>query len=100
LGIQRTPGPPLYSGKFDTPTGEPPVVRETGEYSGEAKVRYADLVKRLDDAGGKLAEFVNAAWPHYKPNQTEFSKYPGLIQKASKERLEILKDIDSLLRVI
>jgi len=96
----RTPGPPLYAGKFDAPNGQPPVASETGEYTGEAKVRYQALVDKLDKSGEVLSNFVNSAWPHYKPNKTEFAKYPAMIQKASKERLDILRDIDSLLKVL
>ena len=76
------------------------MVKETGAYVGEVKVKYDAIVQKLDESGEKLSVFVNAAWPHYKPNQTEFAKYPAMIKKASKERLDILKDIDLLLQEI
>jgi len=94
------PGPPLYAGKFDAPTGPKIAVKETGAYTGEAKVKYETLVKKLDDSGAKLADFVNGAWPHYVPDQEEFKKYAGLIQIASGERKELLKEVDSLVTAI
>ena len=57
---------------------------------------YDAIVEKLDSSGAKLASFVNAAWPHYMPDKDEFKKYPDMIKVASKERVQILKDISSL----
>ena len=76
------------------------MVKETGAYTGEIKVKYDAIVKKLDESGAALSKFVNAAWPHYKPNKTEFAKYPAMIKEASKERVKILKDLDSLVQDI
>lgn len=86
----------MYNGKFDAPTGQPAVVKETGFYTGEVRVKYDEIVGKLEKSGGRLTDFVNAAWPHYTPDKVEFSKYPAMIKEASKERILILKDLDNL----
>ena len=90
----------MYKGKYEAPTGQPPVVRETGAYTGEVKAKYDAILGKLAESGGRLTDFVNAAWPHYKPDKVEFSKYPAMIVEASKERVQILKDLGSLKEAI
>jgi hypothetical protein len=97
--LKIVPGPPLYSGKFDAPTGQVPAVKDTGAYTGELKVKYDAILKKLDESGERLSEFVNKAWPHYEPNKAEFKKYPAMIVEASKERKQILVDIGEVKRL-
>jgi hypothetical protein len=82
----------VYKGKFDAPTGAAPVVTDTGAYTGQVKVLYDALLAKLDASGEKLSTFVNSAWSHYMPNKAEFKKYPAMVQLASQERKQILKE--------
>jgi len=79
------PGPPVYSGKYDNPTGPAPIVTETGAYNPELEVQYNNLVAKLEAGGLKLADFVNNAWPGYKPDAQAFKAYTGMVVKESKE---------------
>lgn len=90
----------MYKGRYDAPTSQPPVVKETGAYTGEVAAKYNELAKKLEDSGAKLVQFVNAAWPQYKPAPGGFTTYPDKIKEASKEHQDILKDIDTLRTMI
>jgi len=90
------PGPPLYQGKYEAPAGSPPANPETGYYTGELRKKYDALVKKMDESGAKLATFVNDAWPHYEPKPGAFVPYADLIKVASKERKELLKEVDDI----
>jgi lytic cellulose monooxygenase (C1-hydroxylating) len=94
------PGPPVYQGKYEAPTGQPPVVKETGAYTGELDVKYRDLVKKLDAAGVKLAEFVNEAWPHYEPSDKRFKEFPDLIKQAMKERKLLSDEVEAFKKAV
>jgi hypothetical protein len=72
--LQISPGPKLYQGKHDAPTGPPPTVTETGTYTGELKVKYETLRDRISDSNSKIIEMVNKAWPANK----EFNMQIGL----------------------
>jgi hypothetical protein len=78
------PGPPLYKGKYDAPTGPAPVVTETGAYPPALQVQYNNLVAKLEAGGSKLADFVNGAWPAYKPDAQAFKAYTGMVKEESK----------------
>jgi len=88
-----TPGPPMYNGKYDAPTGKPPVVKETGTYPPELEAKYEDMVRKIDKPGLVLSTFVNAAWHHYKTDADEFKKYPGLVIEATKETKKVVNSL-------
>jgi hypothetical protein len=56
----------LYEGKHDAPAGPPPIVKETGAYTGQLKVKYEELKDKLDSYGGRIIDLVNKAWPANK----------------------------------
>jgi hypothetical protein len=64
--LKVSPGPPLYKGKYDTPTGSPPIVQATGAYSGQLQVKYEALKAQVSKYGGKIIDLVNKAWPANK----------------------------------
>lgn len=43
------------------------------------------MVKKLAAGGDKLADFVNAAWPGYKPDAVAFKQYAGMVGVEAKE---------------
>jgi hypothetical protein len=90
---QIPPGPPKYSGKYDAPTGAAPVVTETGDYPPDLEVRYKALAQTLQLAGEKLSDFVNSAWPGYKPDQPAFKQYTGMVAKAGKEDKALISSL-------
>jgi hypothetical protein len=100
ITTQKTPGPALYSGKYDAPTGEAPVAKETGYYTGEIAQKYTALIAKLQAPGTKLTEFVNGAWPAYNPDKAAFKQYGGMVKDASKERNAILLEADELRKEI
>jgi hypothetical protein len=83
----------LYKGKYDAPTGGAPVVTETGAYTGDLKVKYEALTEKLEAGGSKLADFVNGAWPHYKPDQPAFKAYGGMVVKESGAHKALLNEL-------
>ncbi|KAF2673276.1 hypothetical protein BT63DRAFT_152178 [Microthyrium microscopicum] len=87
------PGPPLYTGKFEAPTGPRPVAKETGAYPTDLEVKYMDMLHKIERPGLNLATFVNSAWYHYKPDKESFKKYGGMVVSASKETKEIIKGL-------
>jgi hypothetical protein len=92
---QIPPGPPLYKGKYDAPTGPAPVVTETGAYTPELQVQYNALVAKIAAGGDKLADFVNAAWPGYKPDAQAFKAYTGMVVKEGKEGKALVDSLKS-----
>jgi hypothetical protein len=64
--LKVTPGPPLYEGKHDAPTGSRPVVTKTGAYIGQLQVKYDALKSEISKYGGKIIDLVNKAWPANK----------------------------------
>ncbi len=44
------PGPPKYNGKYDAPTGPPPVVapKDRGAFPPEFEAKYQDVKKKAD----------------------------------------------------
>jgi hypothetical protein len=91
--IQIPPGPPVYKGKYDAPTGPVPVVKETGAYTGELQTKYDALTDKLEAGGSKLADFVNGAWPLYKPDQPAFKQYTGMVVKESAAHKKLLNEL-------
>jgi len=55
------PRPLVYKGKYEAPTGSPPVVQETGAYTGDLKVKYDEMAKKLAAAIRKMINYVNTA---------------------------------------
>jgi hypothetical protein len=91
--MQVAPGPALYKGKYEKPTGQAPVVKETGAYTGALETQYRQLSKKIEDAGLITLEFVNGAWEHYKP--TDFSKFGDKIKEAGQSRVALQGEIDA-----
>jgi hypothetical protein len=52
------------------------------------------LVARLVVGGDKLADFVNKAWPGYKPDAVAFKQYTGMVGVEAKEGKKL---VDSLM---
>ena len=46
--------------------GSPPVVKETGAYTGELQVKYEAIRAQIEKYGAKIIELVNKAWPANK----------------------------------
>jgi hypothetical protein len=50
------------------------VVKETGVYTGDLKIKYEALRNKMSDSNSKIIEMVNKAWPANK----EFNMQIGL----------------------
>jgi hypothetical protein len=91
------PGPPLYKGKYDAPVGQPPVVRETGTYTGESKAKYDKALEQLAHASKKLINYVNqVVWQDNKIDPAGAAKFPSVVQNMVAERSKILKEVGDL----
>jgi hypothetical protein len=91
------PGPSLYIGKYDAPAGPPPVVQETGTYTGEAKARYDMALAQLAQASKKLIDYVNeVVWQDNKIDPAGAAKFPSVVSNMVAERSKILKDLGDL----
>lgn len=102
-----TPGPPLYEGKHDAPTGSPPIVKETGAYTGQLQIKYEALKEKVDLYGGKIIDLVNKAWPankelkdigmdyikmQFSPEWREtFTRYEGVKSEIDAFKVELQK---------
>jgi hypothetical protein len=53
------PGPQLYQGKYDAPTGSPAVVKNTGDFPGSLQKKYQDLSKKFDGITSSLLDSIN-----------------------------------------
>jgi hypothetical protein len=51
------------------------------------------LVKKLVAGGDKLADFVNGAWPGYKPNATAFKQYSGMVVEEAKAGRQLVNGL-------
>jgi hypothetical protein len=51
------------------------------------------LVAKLVAGGDKLADFVNGAWPGYKPNATAFKQYTGMVVEEGKEGKKLVNTL-------
>lgn len=67
---------------------------ETGAYPPELQTQYDALAKKVAAGGDKLADFVNAAWPGYKPDAVAFKQYTSMVGVEAKEGKKL---IDSLM---
>jgi hypothetical protein len=95
--IKVPPGPPLYKGKYDAPAGQPPVVRETGAYTGEAKAKYDKALTQLAQASKTLINYVNEViWQDNKIDVAGAAKFPSVVSNMVAERSKILKDLGDL----
>jgi hypothetical protein len=95
--IKVPPGPPLYKGKFDAPTGQHPVVRETGAYTGESKVKYDKALGLLEKESKKLIAFVNeVVWQDNKIDPAGSAKFPSVVGNMVAQRQKILKELGDL----
>jgi hypothetical protein len=50
-------------------------------------------VKTIVAGGDKLADFVNGAWPGYKPNATAFKQYTGMVVEESKAGKQLVNGL-------
>jgi hypothetical protein len=91
--LQIPPGPPKYTGAYNPPTGQVPVVTETGAYPPELQRQYDSLAKKITAGGDKLADFVNAAWPGYKPDAVAFKQYTGMVSVEAKEGKKLVESL-------
>jgi hypothetical protein len=57
--LKVIPGPPVYKGKYNAPTGSPPTVTETGAMTGQLKAKYDKVIRLLDEAGTKSIVYIN-----------------------------------------
>jgi hypothetical protein len=87
---QTPPGPPLYAGKYDPPTGPRREVKETGIYPPALETTYKDLIKKIERPGLKLATYINAAWPHYKADAELMKGFGTVGQVAGKEGKQVM----------
>jgi hypothetical protein len=95
--IQVLPGPPLYQGKYNNPTGPPPTVSETGAYTGELKVKYEAVAERLALATRKMINYVNTVvWQDEKVDQIGAAGFPKAIGTMLADRGSILNSTDFL----
>jgi len=46
--IKVPPGPPLYTGKYEVPSGRAAEVKETGQYPPALETQYKDLIMRIE----------------------------------------------------
>lgn len=60
----------------------------------ELQIQYTALATKLATGGDKLADFVNAAWPGYKPDAVAFKQYTGMVGIEAKEGKKL---VDSLM---
>lgn len=89
------PGPPLYTGKYDAPTGpRPSVTREqTGAYPPELEVIYQDLIRKIERPALKLATYINTAWPGYRADSETMKRYGQMGAGVFKEGNEVMEAI-------
>jgi hypothetical protein len=81
----------LYKGKYDAPTGSPPVVQETGAYTGDLKVKYEAMAQELAAASRKLINYVNSVvWEHDEINLTGSVGFPAVLRNMLAERFKIV----------
>lgn len=65
------PGPPVYKGRYDAPTGKAPVVKETGAYPPELQAKYETVMKHVDNVSALVIDAVNEGWPKNSPYPTK-----------------------------
>jgi hypothetical protein len=90
------PGPALYRGRYDAPSGPIPVVKETGAYSGDIAAKYDALRSRMDRTSDSIISLVNDNW---KNNANVLEGVKGLgkalapFGPALKDYITVVKDI-------
>jgi len=86
------PGPPLYKGRYDPPTGPRPVVKETGAYppGSDIAAEYQSLIKTLEAPALQAADYINAKWPGYKADPNFLAGFAGVGLKVIAETLEVM----------
>jgi hypothetical protein len=87
------PGPPLYKGKYEAPTGPRPVVKETGRYPPDLEVTYQDLIKKIERPALKLATYINSAWPGYKADANLMKRYGSMGKTVAVEGKEVMTSL-------
>jgi hypothetical protein len=85
----------LFKGKYNAPTGLPPVVEETGAYTGELRAKYEAMAKQLAAATRKMINFVNTVvWQDGKMSGTP--GFPEQVGAMLAERSRILNTTEFL----
>ncbi|KAF2416275.1 hypothetical protein EJ08DRAFT_703688 [Tothia fuscella] len=85
------PGPLLYSGKYDAPTGSPPLAKETGAYPAELQAKYEAMAKKLAVPTQDLVKYVNTqVWQNGKMNDAGSSGFVAVVSKVVGERNKII----------
>jgi hypothetical protein len=75
----------------------PPVVEETGAYTGEVKVKYDAMAKQLADASRKLINYVNTVvWEGEKMNPSGTFGFPAVLRGMLAERFKIVTTAEFL----
>ena len=95
---QVIPGPPLYQGKHDAPSGSPPSVSvaDTGAFPAEIEAKYKQFKKDVVDWSTRTNDYFNSnvdtskltATSNHKPNMTELTNF---MKKAYAEGAELIK---------
>jgi hypothetical protein len=73
------------------PTGPRPEVKVTGQYPPALETKYQDLIKQIERPALKLATYINAAWPHYKADETLMKGFGAIGAEAGKEGKEVFE---------
>jgi hypothetical protein len=101
--LQPVPGPPVYQGKYDAPSGSPPVVtlKDTGAFP-EAFQRKYNAFKAKEDAYALAAndKFNELNAPKGTANAGGFastaSGFMNFMQKHSQEGKELENELQAL----
>jgi hypothetical protein len=90
LQSKLPPGPPIYKGKYEAPSGLQPIPTETGHYPPELEVTYEDLIRQIARPALKLATYINTAWSGYMADESVIKKYGSVAMAGIKESREVL----------
>jgi hypothetical protein len=81
----------LYKGKYDPPTGLPPVVQETGAYSSNVMLQYDTMAKKLAVPTRNLINYVNTmVWQDGKIYPPGSLGFPAVLRNMIFERGKII----------
>jgi len=90
------PGPPLYKGKYELPTGPKPTVtpEETGIFPPEMQKKYLSLMEKYDILSVAVSTFFNGGKSTAKGASTSpaSTDYAALNKKISEEREQLIND--------
>jgi hypothetical protein len=81
----------VYKGQYNSPEGPQPVVNETGAYTGELKIKYEAMAKKLAVPTQDLVKYVNTqVWQDNKMNDAGMAGFAGVVSKVVGERNKII----------